>query len=428
MYVQSLMLMIIIFFSFKNCVTFAEPTNHLDSGSVEWLIGELKRSQSTVVVISHDYDFLEEVASEIIHFEDMQLKYYSGGFRAFREARPDVALPRLKENRSLQNLQEQEEAATANGASSKSENVATITNGNAAEGGPVASSSTASLDSLTEPSFETDPKVEINLPDPGPLEGVKSRKKPVITFSNVTFAYSGAEWNVLSNASFKVAPSSRIAIMGPNAAGKSTVLKLVIGEAEEGPQEGEVWKHHNLRLSYVAQHSMHHLQQSLEHTPIKYVQDRFYAGRDKEMSKLKSLQLSDEEEAQRNERGSIRDVVGRQKKGASLQYEVIKNGRKEGDTVWEPLEFLQRAPGYVMKLVKHYDEKVKAMSAGLDVRPLTTDEVLKHLADFDINEDLARQKIKRLSGGQKSRLVLAAAMWTKRTSLLLLELFSWLWH
>jgi ABC-type uncharacterized transport system ATPase subunit len=173
---------------------------------------------------------------------------------------------------------------------------------------------------------------------------------------------------------------------------------------------------------------MHHLQQSLEHTPIKYVQDRFYAGRDKEMSKLKSLQLSDEEEAQRNERGSIRDVVGRQKKGASLQYEVVKNGRKEGDTVWEPLEFLQRAPGYVMKLVKHYDEKVKAMSAGLDVRPLTTDEVLKHLADFDINEDLARQKIKRLSGGQKSRLVLAAAMWTKRMSLLLLELFSWLWH
>lgn len=398
----------------------AEPTNHLDSGSVDWLVGELKQTPSTVVVVSHDYEFLEEVAYDIIHFEDMQLHYYPGGFKRFREERPDVALPRLKENRSMSNLHDGTDEGTdvdhnigmeANGNGTDTRDAAPRTSASAGEGS--VSSTTASVDGDLSSALEGEPKVEINLPDPGPLEGVKSKKKPVITFNNVTFRYPGMEQPVLNGASFKVAPSSRIAITGPNAAGKSTVLKLVIGENENDPEQGDVWKHHNLRVAYVAQHSAHHLQQSVERTPIQYVQDRFYAGRDKELAKLKSVQLSEEEEALRHERGNIRDVVGMQKKGGSLQYEVVKNGRKEGDTVWEPLEFLQRSHDYVMKLVRHYDEKLKAMSAGLDVRPITTDEILKHLADYDISEDLARQKIRRLSGGQKSRLVLAAAMWTK---------------
>ena len=80
-------------------------------------------------------------------------------------------------------------------------------------------------------------------------------------------------------------------------------------------------------------------------------------------------------------------------------------------TRWEPQEFLKAA--YVAKMTRHYDEKLKASQSGLDIRPLTSAEVYSHLADFGIGVELADGKIKRMSGGQKSRLVLAAAMWTK---------------
>jgi ATPase subunit of ABC transporter with duplicated ATPase domains len=63
--------------------------------------------------------------------------------------------------------------------------------------------------------------------------------------------------------------------------------------------------------------------------------------------------------------------------------------------------------------VRNYDEKMKAMQSGLEVRPVTTAEVLKHLAEFGITEELGRSSVRGMSAGQKSRLVLAAAMWTK---------------
>jgi len=70
-------------------------------------------------------------------------------------------------------------------------------------------------------------------------------------------------------------------------------------------------------------------------------------------------------------------------------------------------------PPYVLKLVRDYDERLKAQQGGMEVRPLTTVEVKAHLACFGIGDELALSKIKGFSGGQKSRLVVAAAMWNK---------------
>ncbi len=202
-----------------------------------------------------------------------------------------------------------------------------------------------------------------------------------------------------------------------------------------------MWKHHNLRVAYIAQHSMHHLEEHVESTPLAYIQDRFYLGRDKELAKLATLALDDGERELMTQRGEIEEIIGRAERGKQLWYEVVKVGRKKDDTVWEPLEFLSKMSPYVLKLVKNYDEKMKAMASGVDIRPLTAEEVKRHLADFGINEDLVRgcaclakvwldpcnagsdtdaalggqavSKIRRMSGGQKSRLVLAAALWGK---------------
>ena len=73
-----------------------EPTNHLDVDAVEWLAEFLIRSNATVLVVSHDYDFLTKVCTDIIHFENQQLTTYDDGFVGFRAKKPNLVLPRMK--------------------------------------------------------------------------------------------------------------------------------------------------------------------------------------------------------------------------------------------------------------------------------------------------------------------------------------------
>jgi len=94
-------------------------------------------------------------------------------------------------------------------------------------------------------------------------------------------------------------------------------------------------------------------------------------------------------------------------------YEIRRTGRKDKDNTWEPLNFLQNMAPYVMKMVKRFDEVMKAQEGGAAIRPLTTPEIRKHLADFQLDGQLADSRIKGFSGGQKSRLVLAAALWNR---------------
>ena len=78
----------------------------------------------------------------------------------------------------------------------------------------------------------------------------------------------------------------------------------------------------------------------------------------------------------------------RVKRAGQLEYEVEKNGRKPGDTVWVPLSDLRMMPPHVLKLARDYDERLKVMQSGMEVRPITNDEVLAHLAAF-VRRDLA---------------------------------------
>jgi ATPase subunit of ABC transporter with duplicated ATPase domains len=107
------------------------------------------------------------------------------------------------------------------------------------------------------------------------------------------------------------------------------------------------------------------------------------------------------------------DVVSRSIRGKTLMYEIRRTGRKDKDNTWEPLNFLQNMAPYVMKMVKRFDEVMKAQEGGAAIRPLTTVEIRKHLADFQLDGQLADSRIKGFSGGQKSRLVLAAALWNR---------------
>jgi elongation factor 3 len=251
----------------------------------------------------------------------------------------------------------------------------------------------------------------IRFPDPGPLEGVKNRSKCIMYMKDVSFTYPGTTKQILTAANVKITQDSRAALVGENGAGKTTLMKLLIGDMNPDEGVGDVWQHHNLRLAYIAQHSMHHLEESINNTPLEYLQNRFYLGRDKEIAKRSSHNLSKDELLAITERGAICEIIGRQERGKTLFYECRRTGRKESDTDWEPMSALQKKDEVVMKMVRNFDEKLKSMHSGMDLRPLTKEEVRLHLAEFGIDEDLAMGKIKRMSGGQKSRLVLAAAMW-----------------
>ena len=369
-----------------------EPTNHLDTSAIAWLVEYLKSlTNTTICLVSHDYDFLSEVLSDVIHLSEKTLTYYPMGFRDFQALKPEIvaALP-SNDNAISKQANISDEAPAKDSATKKDSGFA--------------------IDQIGE--NQPEHIKPIRFPEPGDLEGVKSRAKVVMYMKDVTFGYPGTSKKILNGATVKITQNSRAALVGLNGAGKTTLMKLLIGELDPEDGIGEVWRHHNLRLSYVAQHSMHHLEESVENTPLEYLQNRFYNGRDKEIAKRASHNLSKDELATAQERGNILDIVGRQQRGKHLFYEVRRSGRDESDTDWEMMSALERKDPYVMKMVRNFDEKLKSMQSGMDLRPLTKEEVRMHLENFGIDQDLAMGKIKRMSGGQKSRLVLAAAMWT----------------
>ena len=396
-----------------------EPTNHLDTGAIAWLTNYLKSlTNTTICLVSHDYDFLADVLTDVIHLHDKNLTYYPMGFRDFQSLKPEIVAALPSPDNAIRKV-------TSVGASLAAMSVGDDRSPSPAPGGGLSPTAEDEGDVVVERAHS--PQFAINsigadgqqpshikpirFPDPGSLEGVKSRMKVIMYMKNVSFTYPGTTKQILSAANVKITQNSRAALVGLNGAGKTTLMKLLIGELSPDEGVGEVWQHHNLRLAYIAQHSMHHLEESVENTPLEYLQNRFYLGRDKEIAKRSSHNLSKEEQKRCMERGNICEIIGRQERGKTLFYECRRAGRKEDDTDWEPITALSKKDEYVMKMVRNFDEKLKAMQSGMDLRPLTKEEVRLHLAEFGIDEDLAMGKIKRMSGGQKSRLVLAAAMW-----------------
>merc|ERR1711957_519022 len=189
-----------------------------------------------------------------------------------------------------------------------------------------------------------------------------------------------------------------------------------------GDEAGEVscvWRHRNLRLSYIAQHHFTHLSGFLKSTPLHYMQVRFRNGWDEEAQKRLTLPQSEEEEIYRKQMAvkhgkrckEVESLVSRQKKGKSQQYEVKWMGLDDAkQNTYESVQKL-RLLG-VEKMAAALDDRLACAETGL--RPLTTREIVKHLEPFGISEDMTTHRMMgSFSAGQKSKLMLSAAMWTR---------------
>merc|ERR1719440_351189 len=254
---------------------------------------------------------------------------------------------------------------------------------------------------------------------------------------DVTFKYPTHEKNTVENISLTVCMASRVAVVGANGAGKSTAIKLLIGELF--PESGSIWRHQNMRLAYVAQHAFHHLEQHLDKTACDYILWRFAGADDRESLENQNQEVNDDDEKKRlqpwfvcpkalevkkcdmsdtadgkKERAQavIPDsVLNRQKhtKTKKYIYEVKWMHKSMESNTWVERETLL-AMGY-SKLVNKKDEQ-EAAAAGLLSKPLTQPGVEKALKDFGLDaESASHQPLASLSHGQKVKVVICASCW-----------------
>lgn len=339
-----------------------EPTNHLDVLNVQWLMDYLNGlTTCTSIIVSHDSGFLDTVCTDIIHLNRFKIKRYPGNLQAFVQR-----VPEAKAYYELAALEE----------------------------------------------------YKFKLPDPPFLDGVKTKEKALMKMRKVGFQYPAAPAPQLTDVTLQVSLSSRVAVLGPNGAGKSTLVKLLIGQLEPN-QGGEVWKHPNLVIGYVAQHAFHHIDHSLDKTPLQYLLDRYQTGEDLEEMASANRKLTPEEEAKmkagaivvvEGQKRTIDDITNRKKLKQSFEYEVSFKGLSSSENVWLPRDELIKR-GFEKKVLE-VDSR-EAQKAGL-LRPLVRKEIEKHFADFGLDPEFVTHNTMRgLSGGQKVKVVLGAATWRR---------------
>jgi elongation factor 3 len=341
-----------------------EPTNHLDVINVAWVKKYINSlTNVTCIMVSHDSGFLNDCCSHILQIENLKLHTYKGNLDEFVKIKP----------------------------------------------------SARSYFSFTES------KMKFKFPQPGPIEGVKSKGKALMKMSKCTFTYPCNEKPTLFDISVQVSLASRVACVGENGAGKSTMIKLLVGEIE--PQEGDVWKHPNARIAYVAQHAFHHIEQHLTKTPNEYIRWRYANnGEDKESLVKVTRQFTDEESGKVSKvKKVVSELVGGRKtnKSKDYEYEVRYAGSTVDSGEYLPAKTLKKM-GWE-KAMKAVDMKI-AQRAGLYVRPLSTKNVEQHLEDVGLDKEFGTHyRMSALSGGQKVKVVIAAAMWNQPHILILDE-------
>ena len=180
------------------------------------------------------------------------------------------------------------------------------------------------------------------------------------------------------------------------------------------PDVGNVWKHHNLRVSYVAQHSFHHVEEHLESSPVQYFQWRFKDGADRESLMKETMQLSAEAVEIGEKYGQIEYLHSRRTRGGVLEYEAHFVGMRDKDNKY--LSFDVLASMGLQALMRQVDERVAGEQAAIfgekGLRTTVTSEVQAHLDDFNLAQEFGTYgKIVGLSGGQKVKVVMGAAMW-----------------
>lgn len=226
-----------------------EPTNHLDLEAIVWLEKWLEQVVHTVILISHDRDFLDAFATHILHIDQGQLTLYKGTYSRFEQARAQQLMLQQaqheKQQRQLQHMMSYVERFRAKPSKARQAQSRL----KAIEKMEVIAS--AQLDSPFSFAFFPCPRA----------------KAPLIRCQQLSAGYLSGQL-ILKDVNLVINPGSRIALIGPNGQGKSTLIKTLIGHLK--PLKGNIEYATHLKVGYFAQHQLEQLDEQL--SPLQTIQ------------------------------------------------------------------------------------------------------------------------------------------------------------
>jgi len=211
-----------------------EPTNHLDLDAVLWLEKYLANYAGTLLLISHDRDFLDAICDNTVHIEREKLTLYRGNYSQFERQRAEQMVQQQamfeKQQRQVAHLQSFIDRFRAKATKAKQ-----------------AQSRIKALERMTMLApAHVDSPFEFEFLDPRALPN------PLLKMENVRGGYG--DTTILQSINFQLLPGSRIGLLGRNGAGKSTLIKLLSGSL--APQAGDLWFAAGVAIGYFAQHQL----------------------------------------------------------------------------------------------------------------------------------------------------------------------------
>ncbi|MGK6320663.1 ABC-F family ATP-binding cassette domain-containing protein [Sphingomonas sp. DT-204] len=236
-----------LLFSQPDVLLLDEPSNHLDLEAVLWLEDFLRSYPATILIVSHERDFLNNVVDHILHLDRGKLTLYPGGYDAFerqraeRQAQQAAARERqLAERAKLQDYiaRNSARASTAKQAQSRAKALAKMQ--------PIA----AVLD---------DPSLSFDFPNPDEL------RPPLITLDMASVGYGDTP--ILQRLNLRLDPDDRVALLGRNGNGKTTLARLLCAQLK--PMDGGMTASGKMRVGYFTQYQVEELDR--DDTPLEHM-------------------------------------------------------------------------------------------------------------------------------------------------------------
>lgn len=243
-----------------------EPTNHLDLNAVIWLTDYLENWKKSLIVVSHNRDFLDNICSDIIHLHNKQLNYYKGNYNDFGKMSKQIREKELKDWDKLQKkIKENKEKKSRGQLSTKDEkNTKEKKNKKNKHTSNESSSSDKHQKELELTQKPKEYVVKFSFPEASELT------PPILEVKDVTFQYNENK-KIFDNLDLGITMDDRICIVGANGVGKTTLLNIIMNELQ--PTNGEVSCNRHLRVGRYNQHFVDKL--PIDKSAVEYLLQTF---------------------------------------------------------------------------------------------------------------------------------------------------------